>query len=371
MPEIRLEDVVKTFEGGVVAVNHLDLNVKDGEYMCLLGPTGAGKTTVLKMICGLVCPDSGKVLLDGKNISNIPISRRGTALMSQNYALFPKMTVYENVMFSPSIKNWDPADAKTLVRSMIEMVHMGPKVDNMPHEMSGGQMQRTALARALASNSRVLLLDEPLRALDARLRLEIRKEIKSMVKDMDLTSVHVTHDQEEAMEIADRIAVIRKGRIIQVGTPMDIFCNPKTPFVANFVGRSNVFTGKLVSSSEESSEILLDSGHKVLARSTDLSPGTDVAVAVKIGYVISKIHKEGESLPEWYMEGTVSRVLYEGGTITIELDVKGLGIVTCRRSSKRYDDYKKGKKVSVIWVPSKAVVFSIPECGLEEELRLD
>lgn len=332
------------------------------------------------MICGLTEPDSGRILFDGKDIASVPISERRTTMLSQRYALFPNMDVYHNVIFAPVIKKWDEKDTKSLATSMIDMVHMGKKVNNLPRELSGGQQQRTALARALASDSKVLLLDEPLRALDARLRIELRKELKSMVKEMGLTSIHVTHDQDEAMEVADRIAIIRKGRIIQVGTPMDVFQNPATPFVANFLGRSNIFSGKCVASEDMHTEVEIAPGVVVRTRASDLSPGEEAVVAVKIGATVPEIigAKEDkqdkylpDTLPAGYFTGTVARVLYEGSTITIETEVEGIGIVSSRRSSRRYEDYRPGMKVSITWQPQKASVFRMPENGLEDEMRLD
>ena len=336
MPEIRLEGLHKEFGGGIKASDGLDLTVRDGEYLCLLGPTGAGKTTALRMICGLTEPDSGRILFDGKDVSDIPISERRTTMLSQRYALFPNMDVYDNVVFAPVIKKWSEEDTKSLATSMIDMVHMSKKVHSMPGELSGGQQQRTALARAMASDSKILLLDEPLRALDARLRIELRKELKSMVKEMGLTSIHVTHDQDEAMEVADRIAIIRKGRIIQVGTPSDIFQNPATPFVANFLGRSNVFSGKYVGGDAEHSEIEISPGIVVKARPIDMEPGEEAVVAVKVGTTVPEVvgaktdvqdKHLPKVLPDGYFGGIVERVMYEGATITVETRVEGLGSV--------------------------------------------
>ncbi len=379
MTEIVLDHIRKSF-GDVSASDDLCLTVRDGEYLCLLGPTGAGKTTALRMICGLTKPDSGRVLFDGKDMSEVPISERRATMLSQTYALFPNMNVYDNVTFSPRIRGWPDEDTQKLATSMIDMVHMSKKAGNMPGELSGGQQQRAALARALASDSKVLLLDEPLRALDARLRIELRKELKSMVKDMGLTAVHVTHDQDEAMEVADRIAIIRKGRILQVGTPMDIFQNPASPFVANFLGRSNVFSGRLLRSGPEGSEVELMPGTVIRARSTDLEPGSQAVVAVKVGTTVPEVvgakadvqdKHLPDFLPDGYLRGKVARVLYEGATITVETEVEGLGIVSSQRSSRRYEMYSPGMEVTITWQPEKASVFPMPEGGLEEEMRLD
>lgn len=379
--EIRMRGLVKEYPGGVRALDGLDLTVRDGEYLCLLGPTGAGKTTVLRALCGLVEPDGGTVEFDGKDVTEVPISMRKATMLSQRYALFPNMDVYDNVMFAPHLLKWGAEDVKRLATSLIDLVHMSKKVDSMPCELSGGQQQRTALARAMASDSDILLLDEPLRALDARLRIELRKELKSMVKDMGLTSIHVTHDQDEAMEVADRIAIIRGGKVIQVGTPKDVFQNPATPFVANFLGRSNTFEGTFVEGGEDHSVVELESGYRVRARPADLNPGDPAVVAVKIGATVpTRISGKEDvqdrkmppgEMPDGYFRGQVQRTLFEGSTITIEVYVGGLGTVSARRSSRRYEDYSPGTEVAVTWQPRQASVFPMPEGGLEEELRLE
>ncbi|MCL2295465.1 MAG: ABC transporter ATP-binding protein [Methanomassiliicoccaceae archaeon] len=376
MPEIILDGLYKDF-GGCLAADGLSLKVSKGEYICVLGPTGSGKTTCLRMICGLTKPDKGRVLFDGIDVKDMPISERKATMLSQAYSLFPPKTVYENVMFSPEIKEWDEDEARQLVRSMIMMVHMENKAESYPAELSGGQQQRTALARALASSSDILLLDEPLRALDARLRLELRQELKSLVKEMGLTAIHVTHDQDEAIEMADRIAVIRKGKIVQIGTPMEVFRNPVTPFVANFVGRSNVFLGKIRSVCDAFSEIELENGAVIKARKTDIPIGTDVAVAIKIGSTkipvipIPTAEKPEPEMPQGFFKGVVERILYEGATITVEVGVEGIGLVSSKLPNRKYDDYKSGDDVMVTWLPERASVFEIPPEGIEEELRLD
>lgn len=375
MPEIVLDNLVKYY-GKTRAADGLSLTVRDGEYLCILGPTGSGKTTCLRMICGLTRQDSGRVTFDGKDMKNVPISERRTTMLSQVYSLFPSLTVYENVRFSPEIKEWKDDESRQLVKSMLNMVHMDHKAQQYPGELSGGQQQRTALARALASDSEVLLLDEPLRALDARLRLELRKELKSMTKSMGLTAIHVTHDQDEALEMADRIAVIRNGRIVQVGTPKEVFMYPKTPFIANFIGRSNIYEGTVGPTSGDITEIIIDGGFRVPARKTEIPEGTKAALAVKIGSTkLYHVNEEGKvtkaNAVDGYFNGKVERILYEGATITIELFVEGLGRVTSKLPNRKYDEFKAEDMVTVFWQPEVAAVLEIPGCGLKEELRLD
>lgn len=376
MPEIFLDSLYKNY-GECTAADGLSLKVSEGEYLCILGPTGSGKTTCLRMICGLTKPDKGKVLFGGSDVTDMPVSERKATMLSQAYSLFPPMTVYENVMFSPMIKEWEEEAAKQLVKSTIKMVHMENKIKSYPHELSGGQQQRTALARALASDSDILLLDEPLRALDARLRLELRQELRSLVKEMGLTAIHVTHDQDEALEMADRIAVIRNGKIIQIGTPTEVFQQPSTPFVANFVGRSNIFVGKVRSACGAFSEIELDGGTVVKARRTDIPAGTAVAVAVKIGNTRVPViprpteEKPDPEIPQGFFRGKVERILYEGATITVEVSAEGIGLVSSKLPNRKYDDYSAGDEVMVSWLPEMASVFEIPPEGIDEELRLD
>lgn len=368
MPEIVLDDLCKKF-GDTVAADHLNLTIAEGEYVCILGPTGAGKTTCMRMICGLTHPESGRVLLDGKDVTMDSPDSRNATMLTQTYALFPHLTVYNNVMFAPKTKGWPEADAKQVVRSTLHMVHLEQKADWIPAELSGGQQQRIALARALASGSKVLLLDEPLRALDARLRIDLRKELRSMAREMGLTCIHVTHDQDEALEMADRIAIIRKGRIIQFGTPQEVFDNPVTPFVANFVGRSNVFTGKVVGHPDGLTEVEASNGARLLARGSDIPEGDEAVIAVKVGF--TKLSRPGKEDWTGLIGGRVERVLYEGVTITVEVSVDGLGLISSKLPNKRYEDYKPGDAVQITWPAEKAAVFPMPGCGLEEEMRLD
>ena len=367
MPEILLEDLCKSF-GDTVAADHLSLSIKDGEYVCILGPTGAGKTTCMRMICGLTRPDSGRVVLDGKDVTMESPDARNATMLTQTYALFPHLTVYNNIMFAPKIKGWPEADSKQIVRSMLHMVHLEQKADWVPDELSGGQQQRIALARALASGSKILLLDEPLRALDARLRIDLRKELRSLAREMQLTCIHVTHDQDEALEMADRIAVIRKGHIIQFGTPREVFDDPATPFVANFVGRSNIMAGKVVGHTEDSTLVEIAPGLTVPVRRSDIPEGEEAVVAVKIGFT-KLSSKDSESEP--FMTGTVERVLYEGATITVELSVDGLGLISAKLPNRKYESFSAGDRAGIYWPVGKASVFPMPECGLEEEMRLD
>ncbi|MCD6593428.1 ABC transporter ATP-binding protein, partial [Candidatus Bathyarchaeota archaeon] len=235
LPLIELVNVTKRF-GKIVALNRINLSVENGEYLCILGPTGAGKTTLLRLIAGLLEPDEGEIYIGGRKVNRVPPEKRNAVYMFQNYALFPHMNVWENVSFGPTIREWEPRRINDVTSEILEMVRLGERKDAYPHELSGGMQQRVALARGIAAGAKILLLDEPFGALDARLRVNLRTQLRSLVKDQGLTAIHVTHDQEEALMVADRIAILREGRIEQVGSPQEIYTNPKSIFVMSFVG---------------------------------------------------------------------------------------------------------------------------------------
>ncbi|RLG40916.1 MAG: ABC transporter ATP-binding protein [Thermoproteota archaeon] len=242
MADLELVAVSKRF-GRVRALRDVTLSVGDGEYLCLLGPTGAGKTTLLNVVAGVVRPDSGRVLIGGRDVTDLPPEERGVGYMPQGYALFPHMTAWENVTFGPEVRGWPRGDVVRVGRQMLESVGLLERADALPKELSGGMQQRVALARALASSPNVLLLDEPLRALDALLRLRLRYEVREMAKALGMTTVHVTHDYEEALSVADRVALLRSGELVEVGTPVDLYERPKTLFTAYFVGEGTLALG--------------------------------------------------------------------------------------------------------------------------------
>ncbi len=263
VPALRLEKIVKRFEGevgrrvaksvqggigdagGVVAVDGIDLEIHDGEFFSMLGPSGSGKTTTLRMIAGFELPTSGRIFLQGEDVTNRPPFERDVNTVFQDYALFPHMSVGENVAYSLVIRKVNRADRARRVAQALGMVRLAGYEGRKPAQLSGGQQQRVALARALVNRPRVLLLDEPLGALDLKLREEMQLELKAIQQEVGITFVYVTHDQDEALTMSDRLAVFNHGRIEQVGTPADVYERPATPFVAGFVGTSNLLTGSI------------------------------------------------------------------------------------------------------------------------------
>jgi putative spermidine/putrescine transport system ATP-binding protein len=242
---LELSHLQKRF-GAFAAVEDFELSAQRGEFVSFLGPSGCGKTTTLRMIAGFEYPDSGSIKVEGKEITNLPPNKRNVGMVFQSYALFPNMTVADNVGFGMRVKK-QPRDAiRKRVGELLELINMPEKADRYPYQLSGGQQQRVALARALAVEPQVLLLDEPLSALDAKIRVALRNEIRSIQRQLGITTVYVTHDQEEALSLSDRVVVMSQGRIEQIGTPSEIYNFPATSFVASFVGTLNLLAARVV-----------------------------------------------------------------------------------------------------------------------------
>ncbi|MFC1949555.1 ABC transporter ATP-binding protein [Chloroflexota bacterium] len=305
--DLELKNICKSF-GSLTVLEDLSLDVYKGELCCLLGPSGCGKTTVLKIINGLLEPDRGNVLLAGQDITDVPCQKRNLGLVFQNYALFPHMNVFDNIAYGLRRRRWQKDRIVSKVTEALGLVRLAGYEERRIHELSGGQQQRIALARSLVIEPRLLLLDEPLSNLDARLRADMRDEIKRIQRSLALTTIYVTHDQEEAMSIADRIMVMNSGVIEQTGSPREIYEQPATEFVADFIGRVNFIRGTVVA---DELNLL---GLKIPLSERMLPAGSDVLVGVRPERI--KISRGGTPSPLF----SVKDVTYFGSTVRYILE---------------------------------------------------
>lgn len=349
-------------------MDNVSLQVNDKEYFSLLGPSGCGKTTLLRMIAGLVELDEGEVYIDGKLVNKLPPEDRGIGFVFQTYALFPHMDVWNNVTYGPRVKAWEHNKSEAIGREMLEMVRLYERNDAYPHELSGGMMQRVALSRALAAGAKLLLLDEPLGALDAKIRFELRYDIRRLVRDLGLTAIHVTHDQGEAMAISDRIAVMKKGKILQVGTPQELYNNPQHIFVANFVGENNFLEGNVVKADDGKLRIELRGGLTVTGSDSAKEEGERVVLAVRPEvFTIENGHKKRNNS----LFGVVERVRYEGTNVRYEVRLENEDMIVVVRPSLTEEWFNSGDKVTVSFPSEKSYVFAYPSKGLREELAVE
>lgn len=323
---VEMKHIEKHY-GDFKASDDVSLGIEKGKLVALLGPSGSGKTTILRMIAGLENPDAGDIFIDGKRVNDLPAAKRGIGLVFQNYALFRYMTVYDNIAFGLEIQKLPKAKIRERVMELIELTGLSCMEKRYPNQLSGGQRQRVAFARALAPNPQVLLLDEPFAAIDAKVRTELRNWLKEMIHKVGITSIFVTHDQEEAVEVADEIIITNHGRIEQAGTPVEIYKSPETPFVAQFVGRSTVVTD-----------------YEQL-KGFDSVAGAAQAV-IRPEFV--RVSKSGKL--EQYMsaaeEGIVEEVVFRGNYLELTINVKGIHIKAERSLEK--DPVSIGEKVQLL-----------------------
>jgi putative spermidine/putrescine transport system ATP-binding protein len=279
MAYLELRNVQKKF-GTIAAVESFDLKIERGEFVSFLGPSGCGKTTTLRMVAGFETPTAGTILINDKDMTQVPPNKRNVGMVFQSYALFPNMTVADNIGFGLRIGRQSSDEINKRVREMLALIKMDSFGDRYPYQLSGGQQQRVALARALAIHPQVLLLDEPLSALDAKIRVSLRNEIRAIQRQLGITSIYVTHDQEEALTMADLVVVMDGGRIVQVGAPREVYRKPATPFVAGFVGLMNFLPG--VMAAGRVAQVRCGSALlQVPADAQSLAPGSEVVVAIR------------------------------------------------------------------------------------------
>ena len=349
---LSLQHITKNFGEGDV-LRDISLDVARGEFVTLLGASGCGKTTTLRIISGLEMPDEGTVLLDGKDVTALPPERRPVNTVFQSYALFPHMNVEKNVAYGLRVRGMDKASIAKRVREMLELVQMEDYAKRMPSQLSGGQRQRIAIARALAPEPELLLLDEPLGALDLQLRRQMQLELKRLQKKLGITFVYITHDQEEAINMSDRIAVMRGGRFEQIGTPEEIYDEPKTHYVAQFIGRSTILDGTVESVGRNMAVIRGACGSfRVDASRALLIAEESCEVCVRTERMrASSVPIEGFDLP-----ATVREARYAGGSVLTYVTLKNGTEAVATSEGRLSDALKPGSTAYLYWNPAQAAV---------------
>ncbi len=365
---LQIEDVVKDFGGGAVAVNHVSLDIAQGEIFALLGSSGCGKTTLLRMLAGFETPTSGRIRLKGKNIAEFAPYERPFNMMFQSYALFPHLSVWENVAFGLRREGMAKEGIAERVEAMLKLVQLSKFGKRKPHQLSGGQQQRVALARCLAKRPQVLLLDEPLGALDKKLREETQIELVNIIEDVGVTCVMVTHDQEEAMTMASRIAVMSEGKVLQVGTPSDIYESPSSRFVADFIGNVNLMDGTLAEDQPDHCVIDCQDVRHYVGHGITGSAGMKVSVAVRPEKIHLSRHapsrEEGHQSQDVELnraKGVVKDLAYFGSFTVYHLELpSGRVLKVSQNNTQRHreDDLTWGDEAWAHWSRQSQVVLT-------------
>ena len=360
MAFIEIQNLFKRFKN-VVAVNHIQLEVNKGEILTLLGPSGCGKTTTLRCIAGLEKPEEGDIIIDGQPMLSqgfVQPAKRGIGMVFQNYAVWPHMKVFSNIVYGLKLQKIPKQKIREQAGQVLELVGLAGLEDRYPAQLSGGQQQRVALARALVTNPKVLLLDEPLSNLDAKLREELRFEIKSLVRRMGITSVYVTHDQAEAMVISDRIAVMDSGDVVQIGTAQDIYKNPANRFVADFIGTMNFMSGEVFEVLEDQNAVAVrtEFSEKMLCKtldSTAAAPGSKVYASIRPEDV--QVFTESPQDKENVFKGTIAHKAYLGNFLFFFVNINDTMI---RVQVPHHLPQEEGQELYLLLDPQKCVVLS-------------
>jgi spermidine/putrescine transport system ATP-binding protein len=373
-PEIQLVDLQKRFRE-VRAVDGVSLEIHAGEFFSLLGPSGCGKTTTLRMIGGFELPTGGRILLRGRDVTDAPPDKRPVNMVFQNYALFPHLDVGDNVAFGLKRRSVPKPETARRVGAALELVNLTGYERRKPNQLSGGQQQRVALARALVNEPNVLLLDEPLGALDLKLRRRLQLELKRIQSEVGITFVYVTHDQEEALTMSDRIAVMHAGRVEQLGTPEELYERPTSRFVADFIGTTNLLHGEVAATGSGWTDVRLDSGEicRIRAGAGAVGEVIDVSLRPESIRLCSTTPTNGGAaadtnagaIPGWALDGTIEQAAYLGATVQYQVRSQGgiaLTALTPRTEARR----SVGDPVVVSWLPDEALVLGDRAAIVEE-----
>lgn len=357
---ISLQDLSKSF-GDMIAVDHINLDIGEGEFVTLLGPSGCGKTTTLRMISGLEIPTSGSIYLEGEDITYTPPEKRPVNMVFQAYALFPHMTIAENIAFGPKIKRWPRSEVQAKVKEMLSLVQLEGFENRKPSQLSGGQAQRVALARALINCPTVLLLDEPLGALDLKLRKQMQLELRNIQKRLKMTFIYVTHDQEEAMVMSDRIILMDKGRIVQIGKPVEIYNNPANEFVSRFIGDANFLSGMINSVTDERTLVDVSNISIQAPPLQGFDEGQKVMILIRPEQITLFSHaEEAPSSCLNLFPGRVENAVFLGPIIRYDIRIQNDQLITTDRTTTTNDpEYQVNQTVYVGWDSINSIIFPI------------
>lgn len=360
MPRVSLESISMRF-GDITAVSNIDLVIKDGEYVTILGPSGCGKTTLIKMISGILVPTEGRILIDGKDVTGLPMEDRDNGYVFQNIALFPHLNLEKNVAYGQRVRDRPKETQQEVSHRYLELVNMLDRMQMLPGELSGGEQQKVAIARALASGSRLLLLDEPLSALDARVRVDLRYDIRRLVKDLGITVIHVTHDQEEAMSVSDRIVLMRNGGIVESDAPMNLYRTPNNIFTAYFIGETNLLLGAVSRRDEKNVYVMLRDGSEVRVKETPFKRHDAVVLSVRPEYVYTANEGLKAEVEEIIFMGTYWRIRTTAvSEDKVEYNVPIDSELPCI-----------GDEVFLVFNRKMTMVYERPRQGLEEAIKLE
>ncbi len=363
MPRIEAANVAKRF-GRITALDSTSLTIEDGEYVAILGPSGCGKTTLIKILSGIWQPTSGHILVDGRDVTALPVEDRDLGYVFQNIVLFPHMDVWHNATYGPWVHDHRRADVDHVGQEVLELVDMLADRGLFPSELSTGSQQKVALARALANHAKLLILDEPLSGLDARVRLDLRYALRRVVKDLGLTAVHVTHDQEEAMSVADRVIVMRKGKIVEAGPPEALYDRPGSVFTANFIGESNFLEGSVRRIREAWAFVEFRSGYILRVPGKGLMPGDPVVLAARPEWLAITTEGFGNVIP-----GRVQDRLFLGATQRLHVRLFTDDLVSVDAPTSQ--SLNTARDVMVSFLEANVLVYPRPYEGLQEALKLE
>jgi len=348
MAEVTVSDVSKYF-GGTRVLDNVSLHFPDGEFFALLGPSGSGKTTLLRAIAGFIFAEEGSISIGGRSVERIPVEKREIGMVFQSYALFPNMTVTDNVGFGLRVRKASAQDMQRRTREALDLVQLGDLGSRKPHELSGGQRQRVALARAIITRPRVLLLDEPLSALDKALRMDMQIELKRIQREVGITTIFVTHDQEEALTLSDRLGILKDGALIQSGAPLDSYHGPESRFAATFLGEANIFEGQC-----DGDSLVLQDGTRLHWDSATIVDDRPASIAVRPEFVDVAEKKPSATAKVNRLKATIRQKIFAGPTVTLILDWRGRTLKAIA-SGIGAENLPEGGEVWLNWPHAKSI----------------